>query len=256
MDRPFVYRAVVALAVMLGLGSGGASASLIPAADAAFDSTFLNSPTNTGFDATSNSNDPYGYWWTADAGDGDKMVRIASGGNPDACATRGGGHAGRAKAIAYVLKDLKTTTGTASLSFDVYLDNAPTNSAFDTEGVRVTVYGISDYTDWGTGQFDMNAGTSSSINNMSVPSNALSLASMSLATADFAAYQTWYTKSFDVGLGSTGYDVLVIRIAEAGVEASDGLRFDNIQVTPEPATLALLGAGLLGAGVIRRRRRK
>jgi len=242
----------VTLAVVVGLGAGGAFAGLIPDSDAAFDNAFLTAMT---LDASSNSNNPYGYWWS-EPGPGTATpmyTQQATGGNPDAWAQRIElAYASRPKVLVYAINDSTATTGTQTLSFDVKLDSWENTAK--TPRITAEVYGIPDSLAWGTGSFAL-GDTSGNVSPLAlgIPSNAVSLASVDL-TNTVTVGGGWESYTLSVPLG-TGYDVIVVSLGIRGVYTDDNGGFDNAQITPEPATLALMGLGGLGL-IFRRKRRK
>lgn len=235
----------VTLAVVIGLGASGAFADIIPIADAAFDNAFQ---VTSNLSASSDSNDPYGHWWT----DTGTYTQQAAGGNPDAWAQRTAtSQYARAKALVYPINDQKATKGTATLSFDVHVDSWSNEGKSE---IRATVYGIPDVSDWGTGDFQTNGGLNSTLTNMDIPSNAVSLATVDVKDDETLLGGGWESFSLPVTIGTEGYDVLVVYMGIRGVATGDNGGFDNVQLTPEPATMALLGLG--GFGLVLRRKRR
>ena len=232
----------VAFALVMGPGAGGAYAGLIT--DAGFDNAFQ---VTGNLSASSNNDNPYGLWWTASG----LYTQIATGGNPDAWAQKTNTtQAARAKALVHAIEDLKTTTGTATLNFDVHVDSVTNSGQYE---VRATVYGIPDASDWGTGDFLMSGGLNSTLTNLPIPSNATSLATVNVKD-DVTLEGGWESFSLGVPLGAGGYDVLVVYMGIRGTMTVDNAGFDNVQLAPEPATLVLVAMG--GLGVLARRRRR
>ncbi len=235
----------ISLAIVFAMGIAGVHASLI--SDTGFDEAFVNTPTNEGFDASSNDNDPYGFWWTADTGDGDRIIRNETGGNPGAWAQRGGLFNTRPKAIAYAILDEKSTTGIQSLTFDLRVDTVANTGNYE---LRMDVYGILDASNWGTGKFEMNRG-SDDLAILDLPTNASLIAGKDY-TGDLVVGDGWQGFSLDVPLGAGGYDVIVVRAGIRGVIDTGMGGFDNVTLIPEPASIGLLG--LFGVLFLIRRR--
>lgn len=244
----------VALAVVMGPGAGGAYAGLI--SDAGFDSALTVETTGDGFNTQSNGGDIYDFWWTST--DASRYVQSTSGGNPDNWASKSGGNQDRARAIAYAINDAKASTGDQTLSFDFHLGNKDGNYAASTFEVRADVVGITSLPTWTTGgqKFDLNTNQGSPIlTKLPLPTGANFdlIATKQLFDADVTAGGWTENLTLSVPLG-TGYDVIVVRMATLGADSGNVVGFDNVQLVPEPATLALVAMG--GLGLLARRRRR
>lgn len=67
------------------------------------------------------------------------------------------------------------------------------------------------------------------------------------------AYASWTPKPVTVDFGDSGYKYILVTFSSRVQDSNDSPMLDNVSLTPEPATLSLLGLG--GLLFLRRRRR-
>jgi hypothetical protein len=156
----------------------------------------------------------------------------------------------KARVLAQVLHDESATSGVVTLSFDyaTMVQETDTNA----KTLEYTIYA---YDEGGSGMFDFEAIDVKGPDALPTPADATVIGDSEEIIDLGTTALSWTTETQDFDLGSTGYNYLVVYFEVMGFdnEYTSQLQLDNVSLTPEPATMSLLG---LGGLVALRRRRK
>ena len=163
-----------------------------------------------------------------------------TGGNPNGYASGEFGNSNSyRKALYQVVTDNKANTGTLDFTFDLNLNDVGSVSA---TGFEVAIWGAnsdSNYTMQLTGSAVMNANVGDAV---------------LLDNATYAGTTGWQKQTISgIDLGVSGYDYIIIAFKSNNYGNGDIVGIDNVAFVPEPSSFTLLGAGLAGLLMVRRR---